>query len=168
MKKNFISLLLVFALILAIVVVFITMSNVQSMVVVVKDNIEKKPLEIKLNHYQDSDCGMVINDIKYASQVISPKGTTWFFHDHGGLVNWLELKKFKHSAKIWVHAIDTNTWVDGRTAWYSRNEITPMEYGFGAYENKKENLISYEQMRLHQLRGENMTNPAIKKQLLGL
>jgi len=168
MKKNYMPLFLIFGLIITIVVVFISMSNVQSMVVVVKDNIKKKPLDIKLHHYQDSDCGMVIDDLKYASQVVSNKGTTWFFHDHGGLINWLELRSFKDSAKIWVHSIDTNRWIDGRKAWYSRNEITPMEFGFGAYENKKDNLITFSQMRLFQLRGENMTNPIIKKQLLGL
>ncbi|MCK5293689.1 MAG: hypothetical protein KAJ49_03480 [Arcobacteraceae bacterium] len=168
MKKNFLPIFLVFGIIVIIVVVFISMSNVQSMVVRIDGNIDKKPLEIKLNHYQDSDCGMVIDDIKYASQVISPKGVTWFFHDFSGLVNWVESKSFKDEAIIWVHAIDTNNWIDGKKAWYTRDEITPMESGFGAYTNKKDGLITFEQMRLYILRGETMINPAIKKQLLEL
>jgi hypothetical protein len=43
-----------------------------------------------------------------------------------------------------------------------------MKYGFGAYSKKKQNFISFEKMRLFQLRGENMSNLVIKKQLLGL
>lgn len=166
MKKNLLPIFLVFGIIIVIVVVFISMSNAQSMVVRIDGNIEKKPLDIKLNHYQDSDCGMVIDNLKYASQVVSDKGVTWFFHDHSGLVNWLELRSFKDTATIWVHAIDTDTWIDGRKAWYSRDEITPMESGFGAYKNKKEDLITFNQMQLYTLRGETMINPAIKKKLL--
>ena len=168
MDKKFSPIFLVFGIIIFIVIIFISMSNIQSMVVRIDGNIEQKPLEIKLKHYQDSDCGMVIDNIKYASQIISPKGVTWFFHDHAGFVNWLELRSFKNDAMIWVHSIDTNRWIDGTKAWYSRDEITPMLSGFGAYENKKDNLITFKQMRLYTLRGETMINPAIKKQLLGL
>jgi len=41
-----------------------------------------------------------------------------------------------------------------------------MHYGFGAYEKKRDNTISFEQMRLLTLRGETMANPIIRKQLL--
>jgi hypothetical protein len=166
MKNKFLPVFIVLGLIIVIVVVFISMSNVQSMVVRINNNIEQKPLKIEFNHYQDSDCGMVIENLKYTSEVVSPKGVTWFFHDHGGMVHWLSLHDFKDSAKIWVHSLDTLRWIDGRKAWYSRDEITPMENGFGAYEHKKPNLINFKQMKLYMLRGETMSNPAIKKQLL--
>ena len=45
-----------------------------------------------LGKYQDSDCGMIINDLTYASQVSSDGKKTWFFHDHGGMANWLNQK----------------------------------------------------------------------------
>lgn len=32
-----------------------------------------------LNKFQDSDCGMVIDTLDYASQVIAPDRKTWFF-----------------------------------------------------------------------------------------
>ena len=166
MKNKLLPIIIVFGLIVVIVVVFISMSNVQNMVVRVDGNIKQQPLKIKLNHYQDSDCGMVIEDLKYSSQVVSPKGVTWFFHDHGGMVHWLSLHNFHNKEKIWVHSLDTLRWIDGKKAWYSRDEITPMNNGFGAYEHKKPNLINFEQMRLYMLRGETMSNPAIKKQLL--
>ena len=168
MKKKLTPLFVILLIIVLIIILFISMSNTQNMIVRIDGNIEKKPLKIKLKHYQDSDCGMIIDDIKYASQVISPKGVTWFFHDHGGLVNWLEKRNFKDKSTIWVHSIDTNKWINGRKAWYSRNEITPMNNGFGAYEYKKDKLISYEDMRLYMLRGETMNNSAMHKKLLGL
>jgi len=62
---------------------------------------------------------------------------------------------------------DTHKWIDGRKAFYSLNDITPMGYGFGAYEKNRDTFVDYETMRLKMLRGETMNNPKIKKQLLG-
>ena len=143
------------------------MSTSQNMTVIYKGNTEKKPIEIIINKFQDSDCSMVIDDITYASQVISPSGNTWFFHDHGGMVHWLENKEFKDEAVIWVMTKDTKRWRDARITWFSRTDDTPMFYGFGAYEKKSEGLIDFDTMFLHMVRGEHLANPLIKKQLLG-
>jgi nitrous oxide reductase accessory protein NosL len=132
----------------------------------IKGNIDSKPIDITPYHYQDSQCGMVIDTIKYASEVISNNGKTWFFHDHGGMIKWLEAREFKDSATIWVHSIDTNRWIDAKKAYYTRDENTPMHYGFGAYESKKNDTIPYAKMRLLTLRGETMANPIIRKQLI--
>ena len=83
------------------------------------------------------------------------------------MVNWLSDKKFKEEAIIWVKSRDTKKFIDAREAYYSINDITPMGNGFGAYEFKKNNLISFSEMSLKMLRGENMNNPRIKKQLQG-
>lgn len=129
------------------------------------DNIEAKPLEIKMGRHKDADCGMIINSLDYASQVIEKNGKTWFFHDHGGMVKWLETKEFKKEAVIWVWAKDAKKWIDGRKAWYSLKDITPMNYGFGAYLNKGSDFIDFEEMSLKMARGENLTNPYVAKQL---
>ncbi|GGD37554.1 hypothetical protein GCM10012288_09570 [Malaciobacter pacificus] len=165
--KKILPLLTVLTIIIIIIIIFLSMSNQKQMVVLKEGNIEQKPLEIILGKYQDSDCGMIIDNMTYVSQVIAPDGKTWFFHDHGGLVNWIQNKSFKDSAKIWVMTKDTKKYIDGRTAWYSRNDITPMGYGFGAYENKQDGFISYDEMSIKMLRGENLNNPYIKKELLG-
>lgn len=136
------------------------------MVVVKEGNLEKIPLKIELGKYQDSDCGMVIDDLAYASQVVAPDGKSWFFHDHGGFVNWLENKSFKDEAVIWVMSRDTQEWIDGREAHYSLSETTPMGYGFGAYKEKRDGSVSFEEMSLRVLRGETMNNPKIRQQLL--
>ncbi len=122
---------------------------------------------MKLGKYQDSDCGMVIDDLDYASQVVAKNGKTWFFHDHGGFVNWLEDKEFRDEVVIWVMSRDTNEWIDATKAFYSLTDNTPMGYGFGAYKNSTEEFIDFDTMRLRMLRGETMNNPFIKQKLLG-
>ena len=166
MKKYFPLLTIVF-IIVCIVLLFLSLSVSSNMTVVYTGNSAKTPIKIELGKFQDSDCGMVIDDIAYASQVVSPSGKTYFFHDHGGMVNWLSTKEFKDSAIIWVMAKDTNRYIDGKKAWYSRTDNTPMLYGFGAYENNKDGLINFDTMFLHMVRGEHLANPKIKQQLLG-
>ena len=166
MKKilPFLTLSIIIAII---IIIFLSMSNKKQMVVLKEGNTAKIPLEIVLGKYQDSDCGMTIEDMTYVSQVVSSDGKTWFFHDHGGLANWLKDKPFQDSAKIWVMTKDSKKYIDARTAWFSRTETTPMGYGFGAYEIKKDGLISFEEMLLKVLRNEDLRNPYIKKELIG-
>jgi nitrous oxide reductase accessory protein NosL len=165
--KKFTPIFIIFIIVAIIIAVFLSLGKSQHMVVIKEGNINKMPLDIQLHKYQDSDCGMVIDDLTYASQVIAPNGKTWFFHDHGGFVHWLEDKSFKDDAVIWVMSRDTNRWIDAKKAYYSLNEITPMGYGFGAYEMKQDGFVDFETMSLKMLRGETMQNPKIRKQLLG-
>ncbi len=166
MKKilPFITLIIIIAII---IIIFLSMSNAKQMVVLKEGNTTLTPLEIILGKYQDSDCGMVIDKMDYVSQVIAPDGKTWFFHDHGGMANWLKDKSFKDDAKIWVMTIDTKQYINARTAWYSRTDNTPMRYGFGAYEVKKDGFITFDEMGLKVLRNETLRNPYIQKELLG-
>jgi len=166
--KNLMPIFIIIILVAIIVAVFLSLGKTQQMVVIKEGNLEKTPLTIVLNKYQDSDCGMVIEDLTYVSQVIAPDGKTWFFHDHGGFVNWLKDKDFKDKATIWVMSRDTNKWINAREAYYSLNEITPMGYGFGAYAMNQKNFVDFETMSLKMLRGETMNNPKIKQKLLGM
>ena len=165
MKKTMPFLVVLF--IIAIIVgLFLSLASNNQMIVIQKGNLKQLPLKMELNKIQDSDCGMVIQDLTYASQVISKDGKTWFFHDHGGFINWLKDKDFKQNVKIWVKSKDTNKWIDAKEAFYSLNDITPMGHGFGAYENEKSWHVDFDTMRLKMLRGETMNNPAIRKKLL--
>lgn len=165
MKKitPFLIVLLILALITTL---FLSLASSQKMIVIEEGNLKKLPVDMIVNKYQDSDCGMVIEDLEYASQVIAESGKTWFFHDHGGFVNWLKDKDFEDDVTIWVMSRDTKKWIDAKTAFYSLTDITPMGYGFGAYENKLNGHVDYKTMRLRMLRGETMNNPYIKQQLL--
>ena len=165
--KKITPFLIVFALVAIIVTVFLSLASTDRMVVVYEGNLKRLPIEMELHKYQDSDCGMVIDELNYASQVIAKDGKTWFFHDHGDFIHWLKDKEFKDDVVIWVMSRDSHRWIDGKKAFYSLDEITPMGYGFGAYEKNGDKLVSYDEMRLRILRGETMNNPLIKKQLLG-
>ncbi|MBL0709024.1 MAG: hypothetical protein JJW00_08255 [Sulfurimonas sp.] len=150
-----------------IVGVFFSLASQKQMIVTIKNNTDKLPIKMQINKYQDSDCGMIIDNMEYISQVISPSSQTWFFHDHGGFVKWLEDKEFKDEAIIWVMSRDTKRWIDARKAFYSLRDTTPMGYGFGAYENRSSQYIDFDTMKLKMLRGETLNNPRIRKQLLG-
>ena len=164
--KSLRPLLIVLAILGLIVTLFLTLAEKQNMVTVFEGNIAKEPIPMKLNHYQDAECGMVIDELNYASQVIAPDGKTWFFHDYGGMAKWLEERTFKNKAVVWVYALDTKRWIDGKKAFYTRDEETPMHYGFGAYAKPSEDRITFKQMQEYTLRGETMVNPKIRKQLL--
>lgn len=167
MFKKILPLLIVLFFTGAVVALFLSIAETKKMVVVKDGNTNHQPIEMEAGIYQDSDCGMVIDDLRDASQVIIKSGKSWFFHDHGGFVKWLEDKEFRDSAKIWVMSRDTKKWIDAREAFYSLSDDTPMGYGFGAYEKKSDEYVDFETMRLKMLRGETLRNPLIRKQLLG-
>lgn len=134
--------------------------------IVVNGNIEKIPLKFDFKTTKDADCGMTVERLKFSGQVISQNGKTWFFHDPGSIPRFLNKTKVVDPV-IWFYTVDTKKWVKAENVWFSLNDETPMEYGFGAYETRKENYINYETMRLKMLRGENLTNPKIRKLILG-
>jgi len=164
--KKFTPILIVFIIAAVIVGVFLSLASSKQMVVIKEGNIKKLPLKIELHKYQDSFCGMVIDELDYASEVISNDGKTWFFHDHGDFVLWLKDKPFRDDVVIWVMSRDTHRWIDAKKAFYSVDETTPMGYGFGAYEKKKANTIDFETMKLRVLRGETLNNPLIRQKIL--
>jgi len=166
MLKKLLPFFIVGMLISVIVVIFISLAKNQNMTVIHEGNLDRLPIDMELNKYQDSDCGMVIEDLEYASQVVAPNGKTWFFHDHGGFIHWLKDKSFQDDVVIWVMAKDTHKWINAKSAYYSLTDKTPMGYGFGAYENKSDNMVDFDTMSLRMLRGETMNNPQIRKQLL--
>jgi len=167
MIKKLVPFTVVIVLVVLIVSVFLLLASKSQMVVIKEHNLKKLPFDLVINKYQDSDCGMVIDDLRDVSQVISPSGKTWFFHDHGGFVKWLEDKPFKDEAVIWVMSRDTKQYIDARLAFYSLTDETPMGYGFGAYEKKADGYVDFDTMQLRMLRGETLLNPHIRKKLLG-
>lgn len=157
---------MIFTVIAIIATLFIALGTTQQMTVVVEGNLSKQPLPMTLNKYQDGDCGMIIDNLQYASQVIAPDGKTWFFHDHGGMAAWIKTKQFADEAVIWVRDRESQRWINGRTAWYSRTEDTPMLYGFGAYEDSAAGFVNFKSMQTHMLRGETMADPSYRKYLM--
>ncbi|MDX9961949.1 MAG: hypothetical protein RBS32_10825 [Aliarcobacter sp.] len=165
--KKILPFLTVFIIIAIIVIIFLSMSNKKQMLVIYEGNHTHTPIDIKLNHFQDTQCGMTITQNKHSAQAISPEGKTWFFDDVGCLALWYNNIKFQKEAILWVYTNDTNEYIDARTAWFNRTDTTPMGHGFGAFKNKQDGFITFEEVTLKVLRGEDLRNPFIKKELLG-
>ena len=165
--KKLLPIFTILLLIFIIVGIFLSMSNQKQMVVIHEGNHEHKPVDITLNHFQDTQCGMTITSNKHSAQAIAPDGKTWFFDDPGCLALWYKNIKFQDKTTIWVYSNDTNKYIDGKKAWYDKTSNTTMGYGFGAYKNKKEGMITFDEMIIKMYRGENLTNPLIRKKLIG-
>ncbi|SFV65323.1 hypothetical protein MNB_SV-14-1006 [hydrothermal vent metagenome] len=165
--KKLLPLLIIFVILGVLAVIFVSMAKDNQPITIAKGNIEKKPLEFKLNFTNDSHCKMLIRKKENSLQAVNPNGETWFFDDPACMVEWLENQSFKKEAKLWVYTIDTKKWIDAKKAWYGVTDKTAMHSGFGARENKTENSIGFTEMSLRTLRGETLANPKIRKKLLG-
>lgn len=130
-------------------------------------NLEQKPIPFDFKTTRDADCGMIVSGLKFAAQVISEDGKTWFFHDQGGVAKFLKEKSLQEGVVVWFFTMDTKRWMRSGDVWFTQVEETPMGYGFVAHEKKKEGFITYDEMSLKMLRGENLNNPFIRKKLLG-
>lgn len=166
MKKLF-PLLIILVILSIVAVVFISMAKNDQPIAIIKGNMKMEALPFKVNFTNDPYCKMLITTQRNALQVVSPDGNTWFFDDPGCMILWIEDKTFKESAKIWIYTIDTQKWIDAKTAWYGTKDDTAMGYGFAGREEQTEDTIDFKEMQLRMLRGENLANPKIRKKLLG-
>ena len=131
-------------------------------------NKEKIPLEFKDNAVQCPQCHMYLVGKKYTAQIVTDDLKTHFFDDIGCAILWLKEHNIElSSTHIWFFSNDTNRYIDASKAFYSFNDTTPMFYGFGAYEEPKEGMIDFEEMRLRMLRGETMSDPKVRQHLKG-
>jgi hypothetical protein len=168
MKKRVVPFITTVLFLAVLAVVLTSLAQKEQPVTIVKNNSAFKALPIKLGFTNDTQCKMLIHTERNAAEVVAPDGRTWFFDDPGCMVLWLEGKDFADKAVLWVHTIDTKRWIDARKAWYGVRDSTAMHYGFGAREHRCDECIDFEEMRLRMLRGENLSNPKIRKKLLGV
>lgn len=149
-------------------VLFFAMDFGEEMTVLSHHNTEKKPLEITLDKYICSECGSVIKSLASTSQAITPNGTTYFFDDLGCMFLWLNKQKNKDMITIWVYVEDTERYILAQDAWYSRLALSPIGYGFGAYERRTygEAAYHFDEVQLFAIRGETLLNPIINLLLI--
>jgi len=148
--------------------IFVSMAKEDAPITIINGNHDKKPLAILLGKTNDTQCAMLIKSEENAAEVIAPDGRTWFFDDPGCMVLWLKDKPFKDEATLWVHTIDTKTWIDARKARYGVTDHSEMHYGFGSRAKPNKETIDFKEMTLRMYRGENLTNPKIRKKLMGI
>lgn len=160
MKKAFLILFPIVVLIAA----FVYMQNMNQKPTDI-ENSQRIPLEVKDNTVQDPQCHMFIVGKKYTVQVITSDNKTHFFDDPGCAVLWMDANGLtRKDVTLWFYTVDTKKW--SKDVYFSIYDGTPMRYGFGAYEKKRDGFIDYEEMKLRMRRGENMTNPKIRKKIL--
>lgn len=131
-------------------------------------NTSKSALEFKDNTLQCPQCHMFLVGKKDTAQIITSDNKTHFFDDIGCAILWLRDEKIESkNVTFWVYTRDTVEYILAKDAHYSRIDNTPMHYGFAAYKNAQENLLDFDSMRLMMLRGETLSDPKIRKNLLG-
>lgn len=130
-------------------------------------NTSKK--ELSSSSHICSQCNMPIAKThKEYTAVLSTEHSHEYFDDPGCMILWVKENNTDiNEVDLKVYTNDTSKYIDAKNAFYAFDELTPMNYGFGAYKNKAENLIDFKQMRLRMLRGEHIANPKIRKQILG-
>jgi copper chaperone NosL len=168
--KKLAPLLVILVLVAAIAILVVSRANQVQLVTVYKGNTKQEPVEIVLNHFQGSQCGMTITQLQDSAQAAAPDGNTRFFDDVGCLALWLGDNSQRDEMVLWVYTRDTKEWLDGRVAWYSRTDSTIMNYGYAAYRENQENRegrISFAEMYVKMLRGEHLNNPQTREELLG-
>jgi len=165
--KKLLTPILTLLILSAVALIIISIAKKDAPIVIEKGNLEFKPLPIKLNKTNDTQCAMLIKSQRNAAEAIAPDGRTWFFDDPGCMVLWLKDKPFKDKAVLWVHTLDTKRWINAKKAYYGVTDHTEMHYGFGAREKETNKTISFEEMKLRMYRGETLANPKFRKKLLG-
>lgn len=150
-----------------VVVVMVSLGRRQGHVTIHTGNTERRPVPMEPDRYQDTQCAMLITAIDEAAQAVDPDGRTWFFDDVGCLALWVDARRRGPQMKLWVQAVDTGEWIDGREAWYCRNARTAMKYGFVPCANRREGYVDFDTVVRMMARGENLTNPYVRKELLG-
>ena len=115
-----------------------------------KKDYTKEPAKMHWDRDMCERCKMAISERNFAVQGVDQKGEVYKFDDIGCLILWrhLEHPEIKF-VKIWVKDVKSGKWIDARKAKYVAGVVTPMGYGFGAYENppKGKKVLSFEEVK---------------------
>ncbi|WP_187648307.1 nitrous oxide reductase accessory protein NosL [Nitrosophilus labii] len=117
-----------------------------------KKDYTKEPPKLHWDRDMCERCKMAISDRKFAVEAIGEDGKVYRFDDIGCLILWQNKEhpeiRFK---KIWIKDAKSGKWIDAKKAKYTTDSITPMGYGFAAFnENEKpenKEIIDYEEVK---------------------
>jgi nitrous oxide reductase accessory protein NosL len=111
------------------------------------------------------ECNMEVEESNIFKASLVTNGTTEYFDDIGCMILWSHEKKIDmKEAKVFSK--DTKRYINAKDAYFKIGEKTPMLYGFAAYEKQVDGSTNFEEVTIKMLRGENMRNPKIRKQIL--
>lgn len=116
------------------------------MFVACESQIDTTPKEIKFDREICERCKMIISDRNYAVQVVNPKdGKRYYYDDIGCAIKWFQEENINwvDAAIIYVADVKTGKWIDARNAFWTYGAVTPMNFGFSAYEMEQKNVENY-------------------------
>ncbi len=109
------------------------------------------PVDIRYDRETCDYCRMIISDPRFATEIRQVKGSEVFmFDDVGDAIHWLKHAEWKETpdTEIWVRDMKTGTrWLDARKSWFLPGQHSPMAYGYGAFTEKSDAAVSFEEMR---------------------
>lgn len=98
---------------------------------------EEKPYG---NIHYDRDvcehCKMIISNRNFAVDVFY-ENKHYYFDDIGCVADWYEKHFDIFSADVYVTDAKSGNWINAKTAFWYRGLITPMGFGYGAFEHEQ-------------------------------
>lgn len=119
------------------------------------NNNQTGPVDPKWDRDACERCQMMLSDRNFSAQVrVFPqnkRSKVYKFDDLGCAVLWLDQQEWKDDPRteIWVNDYKSRKWIDASTAWYIKDEISPMGYGLGAQSEKTIGTLDFVQARKH-------------------
>ena len=101
--------------------------------------VEPTAPEIHYGEDMCGDCGMIINDARFAASYAARQGEgayeTFIFDDIGDMLHHMQENQALIGAGWWVHDYTSEEWIDAATAWFVVSEEikTPMGHGLAAF-----------------------------------
>jgi copper chaperone NosL len=100
-----------------------------------------QPAAPEIHYGEDmcSDCGMIINDARFAASYAAKEGEsayqTFIFDDIGDMLHHMQQNLTLMGVGWWVHDYDSQKWIDASTAYFvvSDQIKTPMNHGMAAF-----------------------------------
>jgi len=89
------------------------------------------PPEINYGRDICIECGMIIDEARFAAAYRLPDGTEKIFDDVGGLIIQSRETGAVDSASIWVHDFETEEWIEAEAAFYVPTMAVPSPMGHG-------------------------------------
>jgi len=123
------------------------------------------PVDVHWDRDSCERCRMILSDRKHAAQVryddAGKRSRVRMFDDIGCAMIWLEDKPWRDtpSTEVWTVDHHNGEWIDARSAYYIKGQLTPMEYQIGAQSQPPiSKSLSYAEAKLHVFKVEATYN----------